>query len=175
MEDIKMLVHDLLIGKEKNVALVHTKLKSALDIGYFGLRKTFTQEQVTALSEINKLVATWDNSDSQKAFVQYYYNQLGGPLVDIVDHYVVDAQNKDVFTKLVTFMIGAGIPGNDLDEFESWLDGDDLKVGDGYRLVTPSKNIYSLVVVKEVNPRSWRVSFFGAKNIVAQMKKIFSQ
>ena len=174
MQDIITRTNEILNGKNDDIKALQSKVRETLSLGYFELRKKYGQEQVLALSEIAKLVNSWESSDSQRAFLQFYYNQLGGPKVEVYDYHVstLTVASRASFERLISFLIGAGIPGKDLDEFETWLDDDEQKQGDGYRLLTPNKALYGLVMIEAPDPRTWRVSFFGTKSLVAQVRDI---
>lgn len=175
MDTILPMLKALIEGKQTDTKKLAEEIKKILSKGYFELRKKHSVEQVNALQEIQKGLATWEANDSQRAYLEHFYNVISNEKSSIYKSVTLKTSDPTPFRDIVTTLIGAGIPGSELDNFENWLADESVSKGDGYRFMTPTKNAYGMIVIIEENPRTWQVSFYGTKQVIGDIAHALGQ
>lgn len=171
MDNILKQIKGLVSGKQIDTKALSYHLKAELAKGYFELRKKYSGDAVNSLLETQKILARWEGHESQKAYLHHHYNKMSPDKLDLYGDIATFTQSRESFDPMIGALIGAGIPGDQLDEFENWLDDDSRTKGDGYRFMTPTKNVYGEVVLIETTPKEWRVQMYGIKPIIKEIKR----
>ncbi len=171
MDNILNQIRGLVSGRQIDIRAMSHNLKAELAKGYFELRKKHSADAVNSMLETQKILAQWEGHESQKAYLHYHYNKMSHDKLDLYGDIATFTTARESFDPMIKALIGAGIPGDQLDEFENWLDDDSRTKGDGYRFMTPTKNVYGEVVLIESVPKEWRVQMFGIKPIIKEIKR----